>query len=165
MPLVSRWFRESARLQTCLVSDPAHVVTGDSGDHVTLIQEALQVLDGAEISPEDLTGRIYGRSTAAAVLDFKKKRDIVNRAYQTAPDNIVGKMTIRALDEEIAARERQRSSLLLAFKVPPQPLGIIVSQSHPFPTGCGRGASRGSSVNGGEAAAERPLTRGKREVR
>lgn len=134
MPLVSRWFRGNARLQTCLVSDPAHVVTGDSGDHVTLIQEALQVLERTEISREELTGRTYGRSTAAAVLDFKKKRSIVNRAYQTAPDNIVGKMTIQALDGEIAARERQRSGVLLAFGVSPQPLGVIVSQSHPFPS-------------------------------
>ena len=54
----------------------------------------------------------------AAVLNFKKKRGIINRAYQTAPDNIVGKMTIWSLDEEIGARERQRSHLLLAFKVP-----------------------------------------------
>src|SRR6266480_710485 len=134
MPLVSRWFRDNARLQKCLISDPAHVVTGDSGDHVTLIQNALQVLEGAEISPEDLTNRIYGKSTAAAVLDFKKKRGIINFAYQTAPDNIVGKMTIQALDQEIAAREGKRSSLLLAFRVPPQPHGIIVSQSHPFPS-------------------------------
>ena len=140
MPLVSRWFRENARLQTCLVSDPAHVVTGDSGDHVTLIQEALQVLDGAEISPRDLTGRIYGSSTAAAVL-FKKKRGIVNRAYQTAPDNIVGKMTIRALHQEIAARERQRSSLLLAFKVPRQPLGSSSRKATRFPAS-GRARSK-----------------------
>ena len=133
MPLVSRWFRGNARLQACLVSDPAHVVTGDSGDHVTLIQSALQVLEGAQISPEDMTGGIYGGSTAAAVLDFKTKREIINRAYQRAPDDIVGKMTIQALDQEIATRERQRSSLLLAFKIAPQPLGIIVSQSHPFP--------------------------------
>lgn len=134
MPLVSRWFSGNARLQKCLVSDPAHVVPGDSGDHVTLIQDALQLLEGAEISREDIVGGVYGRSTAAAVLAFKRKRGIVNRAYQTAPDDIVGRITIQALDEEIAARERQQSSLLLAFKVPQQPLGIIVSQSHPFPS-------------------------------
>jgi hypothetical protein len=134
MPLVSRWFGENARLQTCLVSDSAHVVTGDSGDHVPLIQEALQVLDEAKIAPEEKTSRVYGKSTAAAVLNFKKKRSIINRAYQTAPDNIVGKMTIQSLDEEIGVQERQRSRLLLAFKVPAQPLGIIVSQSHPFPS-------------------------------
>jgi hypothetical protein len=133
MPLGSTWFRENVRLQTSLVSDSAHVVTGDSGDHVSLIQEALQVLDGAEIAPEEMVGRAYGKSTATAVLNFKTKRDIINHAYQTAPDNIVGKMTIRSLDEEVSARERQRSNLLLAFKVPPQPTGIIVSQSHPFP--------------------------------
>ncbi len=134
MPLVSRWFSGNVRLQTCLVSDPAHVVTGDSGDHVSLIQEALQILDGAEISVEDLSDCVYGRSTAAAVLDFKKKRGIVNHAYQTSADDIVGKLTIRSLDTEIAAREQQRATVLLAFKVPAQPLGIIIAQSHPFPS-------------------------------
>ena len=134
MPLVSRWFGGNARLQKCLTSDPAHIVAGDSGEHVALVQEALQVLDGAEIARDELAGRAYGRSTAAAVLDFKTKRGIVNRAYQATPDAIVGKMTIKALDDEIAARERQRSRALLAFKVPPQPRGVIVSQSHPFPS-------------------------------
>jgi hypothetical protein len=134
MPLVSRWFAGNARLQACLVSDPAHVVQGDSGAHVSLIQEALQLLDGTEIAAEELSGYQYGRSTAAAVLHFKQQRNIVNRTYQSAADDIVGKMTIRALDEEIAARERQRAKVLLAFSIPAQPLGIIVSQSHPFPS-------------------------------
>jgi hypothetical protein len=133
MPLVSRWFGGNARLQTCLVSDSAHVVTGDSGDHVSLVQEALLVMEEAKIALEEIAGRVYGKSTAAAVLNYKKKRGIINRAYQTVPDNIVGKMTIRSLDDEISARERQRSRSLLAFKVPEPALGIIISQSHPFP--------------------------------
>ncbi|MBR0872551.1 hypothetical protein JQ633_19475 [Bradyrhizobium tropiciagri] len=115
------------------MSDPAHVVTGDSGDHVSLVQEALVVLDEARIAPEEIAGRLYGKSTAAAVLSYKKKRGIINRAYQTVADNIVGKMTIRSLDDEISAKELQRSRSLLAFKVPEQPLGLIISQSHPFP--------------------------------
>ena len=134
MPLVSRWFSHSNRLQQCLVSDPAHVVTGDTGDHVTLIQDALVVLDGATIAPQEIASSAYGSSTAAAVLNYKTKRKIINRAYQTAPDNIVGKMTIQSLDQEISAQERRLSGLLLAFSVPAQPLGLIISQSHPFPS-------------------------------
>ena len=43
----------------------------------------------------------YGPSTAAAVLAFKTRRNIINRAYQTKADNIVGRMTIAALDAEM----------------------------------------------------------------
>jgi peptidoglycan hydrolase-like protein with peptidoglycan-binding domain len=134
MALVSRWFRENARLQNCLVSDAAHVVTGASGDHVALIQQALQVLDDAGIAPDEIAGQSYGSSTAGAVLNFKKKRGIINRAYQSTPDNIVGKMTIRSLDDEILARERQRSRALLAFGISEQPVGAVIAQSHPFPS-------------------------------
>jgi len=51
-----------------------------------------------------MVGRAYGKSTATAVLNFKTKRGIINHAYQTAPDNIVGKMTIRSLDESLLDR-------------------------------------------------------------
>src|SRR6185312_412538 len=74
MPLVSRWFSHSDRLQKCLVSDPAHVVTGDSGDHVTLLQDALVVLDGAILAPQAIASSAYGSSTAAAVLNYTKTR-------------------------------------------------------------------------------------------
>jgi hypothetical protein len=39
-------------------------------------------------------------------LSYKKKRNIINRSYQTQADNIVGKMTIASLDNEMMARER-----------------------------------------------------------
>jgi hypothetical protein len=48
---------------------------------------------------------IYGPATANAVLRYKRKRDIVNRSYQTSADNVVGKMTIASLDREIKALE------------------------------------------------------------
>jgi hypothetical protein len=44
----------------------------------------------------------YGSSTANGVLNYKRKRGIINRTYQTQADNIVGKMTIAALDAEMA---------------------------------------------------------------
>jgi hypothetical protein len=134
MPLVSKWFRDNERLQKSLLSDPAHVVIGDVGPHVTLIQGALIALDGDLISADEFSTETYGKSTAGAVLDYKTRRGIINHSYQTQADNIVGKMTIRSLDDEMLGRERRRASLLLSFKVPTQSTAIIVSQSHPIPS-------------------------------
>jgi len=132
--LVSKWFRENERLQRCLVSDPAHVQKGDSGDHVGLIQGSLQILNHAQIANDELEKQLYGVSTAKAVLDYKKKRQIINYSYQTQADNIVGKMTIRALDTEMAAHERGTSRLLFALGVKiPQPRISIITQNHPLP--------------------------------
>jgi hypothetical protein len=47
----------------------------------------------------------YGPSTAAAVLKFKKKRRIINTSYQQHEDDIVGRMTIKAMDDELAIAE------------------------------------------------------------
>ncbi len=102
MPLVSNLFRDNTRLNACLTSDPAHVVPGDAGEHVHLIQVAVGYLDGATIDDGELTTYRYGPSTANAVLAYKQKRNIINRAYQSTADNIVGKMTIAALDKEMA---------------------------------------------------------------
>jgi peptidoglycan hydrolase-like protein with peptidoglycan-binding domain len=49
----------------------------------------------------------YWPKTAAAVLDYKRRRNIVNTAYQTTADDIVGDMTISALDREMLALESQ----------------------------------------------------------
>jgi lysozyme family protein len=49
---------------------------------------------------------IYGAATAAAVLAYKKKRNIINHSYQAQADNIVGKMTVAALDKEMVEREQ-----------------------------------------------------------
>jgi hypothetical protein len=109
MPLISRFFRGDTKLEACLVSDPAHVTEGAAGEHVSKIQTALFVLDGAKIDQGELYAKHYGRSTAAAVLSYKRKRNVINYSYQTQADNIVGKMTIAALDKgmfqyELAAR-------------------------------------------------------------
>ena len=105
MPLVSFLFRDDKRLQATLVSHPAHVTPGSQGEFVHKIQVALEDLDGVVIAPTEVASSFYGPSTAAAVLAFKRKRAIINRAYQTAADNIVGKMTIADLDKEMVAKQ------------------------------------------------------------
>ena len=74
---------------------------GNRGDFVGLIQIALIEIDNATIDAGELAGEIYGNSTAAAVLAYKKRRAIINRSYQSSADNIVGKMTIRSLDDDM----------------------------------------------------------------
>ena len=61
----------------------------------------------------------YGSSTAAAVLTFNRERGIINRAYQTQADNIVGKMTMAALDAEVLLHEL-RGPLPKGDERPPQ---------------------------------------------
>lgn len=101
MPLQSQLFQGDAKLEAAAVSDGDHIVPGAAGPHVGKIQQALIAVDGADIDPDS----IYGPATAAAVLDFKRRRDIVNRAYQTQADNIVGKLTMAALDREMRDKE------------------------------------------------------------
>ncbi len=101
MPLVSLLFRDDPRLQKCLVSDAAHVVPGAAGRHVGLIHKVLLILGKAPISAHELRSALYGPTTAAAMLAYKRKRNIVNRAYQASADNIVGKMTIARMDKEL----------------------------------------------------------------
>jgi hypothetical protein len=90
-----------------LVQDAAHVLQGAVGDHVGKIQTALEALDHARIDKREVLAQKYGHSTANAVLDYKTKRRIINFTYQTQADNIVGKMTIAALDSEMAAFENR----------------------------------------------------------
>jgi hypothetical protein len=104
MGLESQFFRGDPKLQAAAVSDPAHIVLGASGEHVRKIQLALIQLDGAAIDPD---GK-YGPMTGNAVLAYKQKRKIINRSYQTQADNIVGRMTMASLDQEMLAKERAR---------------------------------------------------------
>lgn len=101
MTLGSNLFKDNPRLAKCEISDPAHVVPGDTGEHVRLIQIALKEIDGVEIEETEVKACRYGTSTANAVLAYKNKRNIVNRAYQSKADNIVGKMTIASLDKDM----------------------------------------------------------------
>jgi peptidoglycan hydrolase-like protein with peptidoglycan-binding domain len=106
MPLSSSFFRGDAKLEACLVSDPAHVTPGATGDHVRKIQLALHLLNESRIDASELAARRYGPTTAAAVLAYKRKRQIINFSYQTTADNIVGKMTIASLDKEMLQFEQ-----------------------------------------------------------
>jgi hypothetical protein len=103
--LVSELFRGDPRLEKCLVSDPAHVKSGDRGTYVAKIQFAVLALEGGTISAQEAQQELYGPDTAALVLRYKTRRKIINFSYQTRPDSIVGKMTIRGLDTEMVAYE------------------------------------------------------------
>ena len=78
---------------------------------MTKIQVALNALDAAGLSADGA----YGPGTAAAVLAYKRKRNIINTTYETQVDNVVGKMTVSSLDREMFAKEK------LPSPAPPQP--------------------------------------------
>jgi peptidoglycan hydrolase-like protein with peptidoglycan-binding domain len=110
MTLKSYCFRGDVQLESASRENRSHILMGARGGHVEKIQQALMLCDESKIKPEELSFKTYGPSTAAAVLRFKQKRNIVNRAYQTQADNIVGIQTIVALDIEMFALERSVSS-------------------------------------------------------
>jgi hypothetical protein len=105
VPLHSDALSGDQRLEACLVDDRAHLTEGVVGDFVGKVQAALIFLDGLDIDEKELESQTYGPSTAAAVLAYKKKRKIINTSYQKHEDNIVGKMTIKSLDDELAKAE------------------------------------------------------------
>ena len=107
MGLKSKLFRRQPALDACLVDHAAHICEGAVGPHVSKIHTALFVIDGLSVSANELHGQRYGSSTAAAVLTFKTRRNIVNHSYQDAPDNIVGRMTIECLDNEMVVKESE----------------------------------------------------------
>ena len=107
VPLFSALLRPDAKLQACLVRDASHVTKGAAGEHVGKIQTALIIIDNAQINKAELRAQTYGDSTAAAVLAYKRARKIINPKYQNQADNIVGKMTIAALDKEMLKYEIQ----------------------------------------------------------
>jgi hypothetical protein len=104
MGLKSKLFRGDSKLEAAAISDPAHILHGATGPHVGKIQRALIVLDGATIDDE-LRKTVYGNATCTAVLAYKRKRSIINRSYQNTADNIVGKMTMARLDDEMVRWE------------------------------------------------------------
>ena len=148
MALQSKLFRGDPKLEAAAVSDPAHIMLGASGQHVHKIQMALVLLDGVAISADEVQRTFYGTSTADAVLGYKRKRNIINPAYQTQADNIVGKMTMARLDREILKREIAphapvrivpksryvlrhplRSAALPALPNGPRPVGLNVARA------------------------------------
>jgi hypothetical protein len=107
MGLCSKLFKGNKALEACLVDHSAHIKEGAVGEHVSKIHTALFALDGLSVSTDELQACRYGQSTVAAVLAFKRKRNIINYAYERQVDNIVGKMTIAALDKEMLQKEMQ----------------------------------------------------------
>jgi peptidoglycan hydrolase-like protein with peptidoglycan-binding domain len=103
--LISRLLSVSPKLQKCAVDHAFHFAIGSKGADVTLIQQALVVIGNYVIAEAERKQCLYGPSTAKAVLAFKTQRQIVNLTYQTKPDDIVGKMTIVALDAEVLKAE------------------------------------------------------------
>jgi hypothetical protein len=98
MALRSKQLQGDSRLEAAAVSDAAHIKSGDHGTFVAKIQNALNLLDEAGLDEDG----VYGPATAKAVRAYKTARDIVNRAYQQQADDIVGKMTVAAMDAELA---------------------------------------------------------------
>ena len=103
--LSSKLLSSTARLRDCEVNDAAHVKLGDQGDFVGLIQRALMLIDDVSIAASEIGASLYGESTAAAVLKYKTSRNIINRSYQTQADDIVGKLTIKSIDDELLELE------------------------------------------------------------
>ena len=115
MPLSSRLFQGDAALEAAANNDSAHVTPGARGPHVEKIQTALNILDSAGLGVDGG----YGPATATAVLNYKTKRNIINRSYQTSADNIVGTMTMAKLDEEMRAQETKPSARIIITPISP----------------------------------------------
>lgn len=105
MSLQSQFLRGDTKLEAAAVSDPAHILPGATGQHVAKIHQALIQLDEAIIDQGELQSSRYGPSTANAVLTYKRKRNLINHSYQTQADNIVGRMTMASLDQEMLKKE------------------------------------------------------------
>ena len=116
MSLKSKLFNGDPKLEAASRSHPAHIVPGAMGDHVAKIQQALARLDNAAIDVGEREAKRYGSSTANAVLAYKKRRDIINRSYQTQADNIIGIMTVAAMDEELLAQENNTTISVTTIK-------------------------------------------------
>ena len=101
MALQSQLFKGDPKLEAAAASHPAHITPGARGPHVVKIQQALSEI----LSLSLVLDGVYGQGTAAAVLQYKRGRNIVNSTYQIEADNIVGIMTMAALDADMLARE------------------------------------------------------------
>ena len=97
-----------ARLESCLRSDPAHIPPksrgGQDGPHVEALQKALKKINAAlplELKIGDITDAagVYGQNTADVVRKYKEL-NAIQRTGQPI-DEIVGRMTISALDDEL----------------------------------------------------------------
>jgi hypothetical protein len=108
--LRSDLFKDDDKLEACAARPLAHLKVGSApGLHITKIHAALEALrpDGPAISPFEKASMTYGPTTAKAVLNYKKTHvpPIINISYQNSPDDIVGQMTIKAMDVDLLAQQ------------------------------------------------------------
>jgi hypothetical protein len=101
VPLRSQLFAGDRALEACLTRDDAHLTSGTQGEHVRLVQRALVWFGDKSITASEYINGVYGPTTATSVLAYKRARRIINFSYQSQEDNIVGKMTIKAMDDEL----------------------------------------------------------------
>jgi|SRR5215472_2595931 len=91
-----------------LVNDRAHITPGSRGNQVWKIQAALMIVmdPPPKIAGNELAtkAKFCGPTTTAAVLEFKRIRDIINRSHENDYP-IVGKMTVAQLDNELRNKE------------------------------------------------------------
>lgn len=109
MALQSKSFGGDSRLEAAAVSDPAHILRGASGEHVSKVQRALmQLFDEANIERAELSDAKYGETTEKTVKAYKsrKGKEVINHTYQQSPDSIVGKMTMAKIDGELVEKEK-----------------------------------------------------------
>lgn len=110
-------FKNDPKLEACATAPQAHLRTGTpAGPHISKIHAALALLrpGGPGISAAEQSAMAYGPATAAAVLQYKKTHvpPIVNTSYQSAPDDIVGEMTIKAMDDELFGTPAPRNDIV-----------------------------------------------------
>jgi hypothetical protein len=114
------------------MSDAAHVTPGQTGEYVSRIQYALLRLLVSDLPEGETDRQFYGPQTAEAVLKYKRSLGIINTRYQTRADNIVGRMTIKSLDDNMWALEGgygppRRAALSLVHPQPPKATGAVRS--------------------------------------
>jgi hypothetical protein len=90
-------------LNACLAFDPAHITPGQRGDHVKVIQQALNKIKGRRpdigmIEIKDRSGE-WGDDTTNAVVRYKSFNHIIRSGQKLDP--IVGRMTLTQLDNDL----------------------------------------------------------------
>src|SRR5262245_11477528 len=119
-PFQSNHFKTplSQPLEDAAVRDDKHILfrkppgTPEHGEYVARIHRALAAIQaklrngqGVAVPAAEVNSQTYGEFTAAAVLDYKRWRDI-RRPGQTVPDNVVGIRTMARLDDDMLLVEK-----------------------------------------------------------
>ena len=126
-------FQDNPRLVQCAQFDPSHFAEGYGtpadwqGEHVKLAQKALNAWAGrnnvAPIPASEAQTGFFGKETTRVVLAFKSKKKPPILNYLGKIDPIIGKLTIRALDEELPAVQVKTLAKTVDFVVAFIPAG------------------------------------------